>query len=51
MLTKRALKKRQVYLESFLEIIPRNAVSHYDRNVVEPRTPPEDDVKISQFIR
>jgi hypothetical protein len=51
MLTKRALKKRQVYLESFLEIIPRNAVSHYDRNVVEPEPPAEVDVKVSQFIR
>jgi hypothetical protein len=59
-LTRRALKKRQVYLESFLEIIPRDAVSHYDRNVVEPKPPTKDsgpkppaqvDVKVSQFIR
>jgi len=59
-LTRRALKKRQVYLESFLEIIPRNAVSHYDRNVVEPKPPTKYfgskpptrvDVKVSQFIR
>ena len=50
-LTKRAMQKRQVYLESFLEIIPRNAVSHYDHNVVEPKPPEEVDVKVSQLIR
>jgi len=50
-LTRRALKKRQVYLESFLEIIPRNAVSHYDRNAVEPKPPARSEVKVSQFIR
>jgi len=50
-LTRRALKKRQVYLESFLEIIPRNAVSHYDRNVIELKPPTRVDVKVSQFIR
>lgn len=50
-LTKRALLKRQAYLESFLEIIPRDAVSHYDRNVVEPKPRGSINVKVSQFIR
>ena len=50
-LTKRALKKRQVYLESFLEIIPRDAVSHSDRDVVEPARSDLIEVRISQFIR
>ena len=50
-LTKRALKKRQIYLESFLEIIPRDAVSHSDRDVVEPSSPDLIEVRISQFIR
>ena len=50
-LTKRALKKRQVYLEAFLEIIPRDAVSHYDRNVVMPKRRDRFDVRVSQIIR
>jgi len=50
-LTKRSLAKRQAYLESFLEIIPRNAVSHSDRNVVEPKRPGSLDIRVSQFIR
>ena len=50
-LTKRSLMKRQEYLESFLEIIPRDAVSHSDRNVVEPRPPGRLDVRVSQWIR
>ena len=50
-LTKRASKKQEAYLESFLEIIPRDAVSHYDRNVVEPNPPEPIDVRVSQFIR
>ena len=50
-LTKRSLMKRQEYLESFLEIIPRDAVSHSDRNVVEPRPPGALDVRVSQWIR
>ena len=50
-LTKRSLAKRQEYLESFLEIIPRDAVSHSDRNVVEPRPPGRLDVRVSQWIR
>ena len=35
-LTKRDLMKRQVYLESFLEIIPRDATSHSNSNIIEP---------------
>jgi len=50
-LTKRSLAKRQEYLESFLEIIPRDAVSHSDRNVVEPKPPGRLDVRVSQWIR
>ena len=50
-LTKRSLAKRQEYLESFLEIIPRDAVSHSDRNVVEPKLPGRLDVRVSQWIR
>jgi hypothetical protein len=50
-LTKRSLAQRQVYLESFLEIIPRDAVSHSDRNVVEPKRLGSLDVRVSQFIR
>lgn len=50
-LTKRSLMKRQVYLESFLEIIPRDAVSHSDRNVVEPKPVGMLDVRVSQWIR
>jgi hypothetical protein len=50
-LTKRSLMKRQTYLESFLEIIPRDAVSHSDRDVVEPDRPDLIEVRISQFIR
>ena len=50
-LTKRSLMKRQEYLESFLEIIPRDAVSHSDRNVVEPRPLGRLDVRVSQWIR
>ena len=36
-LTKRSLMKRQVYLESFLEVIPPDATSHSNSNVVEPK--------------
>ena len=50
-LTKRSLAKRQTYLESFLEIIPRDAVSHSNRNVVEPKLPGRLDVRVSQWIR
>lgn len=50
-LTKRALLKQQAYLESFLEIIPRDAVSHSDRDVVEPKRLGSLDVRVSQFIR
>lgn len=50
-LTKRSLMKRQEYLESFLEIIPRDAVSHSDRNVVEPKLRGRLDVRVSQWIR
>ena len=50
-LTKRALKKQEAYLESFLEIIPRDAVSHSDRDVVEPKRLASLDVRVSQFIR
>lgn len=50
-LTKRSLMKCQVYLESFLEIIPRDAVSHSDRDVVEPERLDLIEVRISQFIR
>ena len=35
-LTKRDLMKRQVYLESFFEIIPRDATSHSNSNIIEP---------------
>ena len=50
-LTKRTLLKQQAYLESFLEIIPRDAVSHSDRDVVEPKRLGSLDVRVSQFIR
>lgn len=50
-LTKRSLTQRQAYLESFLEIIPHDAVSHSDRNVIEPKLPAGLDVRVSQFIR
>jgi len=50
-LTKRSLMKHQEYLESFLELIPRDAVSHSDRDVVEPKRLGSLDVRVSQFIR
>ena len=50
-LTKRSLMKRQVYLESFLEIIPPEATSHSDRDVVEPKPIGKLDVRVSQIIR
>jgi len=34
-LTKLDLMRRQVYLESFLEIIPRDATSHSNSNIIE----------------
>jgi len=50
-LTKRSLQQRQSYLESFLEIIPRDIVSHSDRDVIEPKPPYKLDVRTTQFIR
>ena len=50
-LNKRARKRAQAYHDTLFEIIPLSAVSHYDRNVVEPKPPAEADIKTSQFIR
>jgi len=50
-LTKRSLQQHQAYLESFLEIIPRDAVSHSDRDVIEPKTPYKLEVRTTQLIR
>jgi len=49
--TKRSLMKRQIRLETFAELIPRDAVSHSDRDVYDPKRPDSLDVRVSQIIR